>query len=146
MLNVSQLHSLTHMRQLSSSALCSSILVVSAPPVAWSGTRGSQGVSPLPSQDPGLPPHPSSLHYSVCVCACECACLCMCVCVCVCVFVCVNEENSKHHRMCYNRTVYPLQLRCSCQTFVLQLLKVSYLFSRWRDRMIINIILSCHIQ
>ena len=38
---------------------------------------------------------------------------------CVCVFVWVNGQNSMHHRMCYNRTVCLLQLRCFCQTFVL---------------------------
>lgn len=36
-------------------------------PVARSGTRGSQGVSPLPSQDPGPPPDPSSLSPLYCV-------------------------------------------------------------------------------
>lgn len=55
------------LRQLSSCALCLSILVVFTPPVARSGTWGSQGVSPLPTQDPGPPLQPPTVpHHAVC--------------------------------------------------------------------------------
>lgn len=43
---------MTHTEADVSGALCSSILVVSGPPVAWSGTGGSQGVSLLSFSGP----------------------------------------------------------------------------------------------
>lgn len=79
-------------------------------PHLQSGTRGSQGVSPLPSQDPRPPPCSSSFFSLYCVCACGCV-----------------LTNSKHHRMCYNRTNCPLLLRCFCHIVYSCLIEDIYL-------------------